>query len=338
MNVLGIETSCDETAVSIVRDGRFVLSNIVSSSIKFHKKYGGVIPEIASRLHLETIGYVLDESLKESKVNLEDIDLVAVTSQPGLKGSLLVGGCFAKAIAFALNIPLLKVDHLHAHIYAAFLVFGAIKEVPKPERLFPFIGLVVSGGHTSLFYVKDFTKIEPLGSTLDDACGEAFDKVAKILNLGYPGGPLIEKLAKRGNSQKVRFGTIRTQRPLDFSFSGIKTAVLYMIENKFKIKGRKALSFNEKRDIAASFQEAVIESLIEKAFLACRKKGAHILVIGGGVAANNRLREKFSQKANLENLTLYTSALEFCTDNAAMVGGLGYMLFKRGRIKNLVNN
>ncbi len=336
MLVLGIETSCDETAVSIVKDGKFILSHIVSSSLKFHKKYGGVIPEIASRIQLEIIGLVLDNALRQAKVKLRDIHLISVTQGPGLKGSLLVGICLAKALSYSLGIPLVGVNHLYAHLYAAFL---------KPQKqnasilhpvVFPFIGLVISGGHTSLFYVKDFNAIKLLGETLDDACGEAFDKVAKILGFGYPGGPLIEKLAKKGNPRKVSFGSIRTRKPLDFSFSGIKTAVLYTVnKNKCFLKTRKSLTIADKKDIAAAFQETVFNTLIQKAYSACRMKQIDRLVIGGGVAANNRLREKFNQEKGHKDLKVYFAAKEFCTDNAAMVAGLGYILFKKGLRDNL---
>ena len=224
MYVLGIETSCDETSAAVVKNGRKILSCVVSSSLKFHKKYGGVVPEIASRMQLETITQVLDSAIRQARVNLKEIDLISVTSGPGLLGSLLVGISFAKAISISLGIPLLGVDHIYSHIYANFLNGAKIK--------LPFIGLVVSGGHTSLFYVRDFKKIETLGQTLDDACGEAFDKVAKILGLGYPGGPLIEKLAKGGDERKIKFRCSGTKRPLDFSFSGIKTAVLYFVKKQ----------------------------------------------------------------------------------------------------------
>lgn len=312
MLVLGIETSCDETAVSVVGKGRHIYSNIVFSSLNFHKRYKGVVPEIASRLHLEVISVVLAGALRQARVKLSDIKLVAVTSQPGLPGSLLVGICFARALSFAQNIPIIEISHLHAHLYAGFFN----KHKPK----FPFVGLVVSGGHTSLFYLKAFSKIQLLGWTQDDACGEAFDKVATILGLSYPGGPIIERLAKKGNPKKVRFGCSNTKQPLNFSFSGIKTAVLYKVKDE---------GFSAKADIAASFQETVIDVLIKKSTLACKLKNTNQLVIGGGVAANNRLREKFAQAARINNLDIYFSPKEFCTDNAAMVAGLGYWLHRR---------
>ena len=316
MYVLGIETSCDETSAAIVKDGSRVFSNVVSSSIKFHKKYGGIIPEIASRMQLETIVQVADSAVEESGIKLKDIGLVSVTSSPGLPGSLLVGISFAKAAAFSLSLPLLAVDHIHAHIYASALD-------RKPIQL-PFIALVVSGGHTSLFFVKAFDDIRHLGETQDDACGEAFDKVAKILGLGYPGGPVIEQLAKKGDPKKIKFRCSGTDGLLDFSFSGIKTAVLYYV------KAHKALSRQDVSDVAASFQEAVTETLIEKALLACRIKKAARLVIGGGVAANGYLREKFFKAARSRKVSLHFPSGQLCMDNAAMVAGLGFQLFKKG--------
>lgn len=321
MHVLGIETSCDETAASVVRDGRSIYSNIVASSLEFHKKYGGVIPEIAFRMHLDTINCVVENALSKAKVKLKDIRLIAVTEGPGLAGSLLVGTCFAKSMGLALGIPLIGINHLLAHIYSVFL--DGKKSIP-----FPFIGLVVSGGHTSSFYLKDFDKIELLGSTLDDACGEAFDKVAKILGLGYPGGPILERLARKGKP-RVRFSCSDTDNPLDFSFSGIKTAVLYYV-------GRHALKdATHKADIAASFQEAAINSLIKKSWLALKMKKAKRLVVGGGVAANRRLRERFSEEAKYSHTEAYFPDKILCMDNAAMVAGLGYRLFSKGYASNL---
>ena len=326
MNILGIETSCDETSAAVVKNGRKILSCVVSSSLKFHKKYGGVVPEIASRMQLETITQVTDTAVKEAGVRLREIDLISVTSGPGLLGSLLVGISFAKAISISLGIPLLEVDHTYSHIYANFLNGAKIK--------LPFIGLVVSGGHTSLFYVRDFKKIETLGQTLDDACGEAFDKVAKILGLGYPGGPLIEKLAKGGDERKIKFRCSGTKRPLDFSFSGIKTAVLYYVRPFAPAcpAGRRSpvrpLTNQQTNDIAASFQETIIDTLIKKSLLACKIKNTNRLVVGGGVAANNRLREIFFHEAKEKGLKVYFPPQELCLDNAAMVAGLGFQLFK----------
>jgi N6-L-threonylcarbamoyladenine synthase len=329
MYVLGIETSCDETAASIVKDGEAVLSNVVSSSLKEHKKYGGVVPEIAFRMHLESITGVVDCAIKEAKIKLKNINLVSVTCGPGLAGSLLVGISFAKSISLGLGVSLLGVNHLHSHIYANFL---------SGEHLsLPFVALVVSGGHTTLFYVKDFDKIDVLGATCDDACGEAFDKVAKILRLGYPGGPLIERLAKSGNP-KMQFSCSNTKEPLDFSFSGIKTAVLYYVRKNIdarcsmldaRKKQESSIQY-QVSDVAASFQEAVINTLISKSLLACKIKRVDRLVIGGGVAANTRLRERFYSEAEKNGLNIYFPHPKLCMDNAAMVAGLGYQLFKKG--------
>ncbi|MFH1339419.1 MAG: tRNA (adenosine(37)-N6)-threonylcarbamoyltransferase complex transferase subunit TsaD [Candidatus Omnitrophota bacterium] len=332
MLVLGIETSCDETAVSVVENGQKVYSNIVSSSLNFHRRYRGIVPEIASRRHSETISAVFADSLEQAGTKLNNIKLIAVTEQPGLHGSLLVGICFARALSFARDLPLVKINHLHAHLYSAFFN----KEKPR----FPFVGLVVSGGHTSLFYVERFSKIKPLGSTRDDACGEAYDKVAGILGLSFPGGPVIEKFAKKGNPASIKFRCSNTQRPLDFSFSGIKTAVLYYVRGTGGGKrdtGRgKHSPFSASRcplpvirDVAASFQEAVIDALVRKSVLACRLNKTDQLVVGGGVAANSRLREKFGNEAGINRLRVYFSPKEFCTDNAAMVAGLGYSIRRR---------
>ena len=315
MYVLGVETSCDETSASVVKDGKRILSCEVSSSFKFHQKYGGIVPEIASRMQLETVTYVVGSAIKEAGIRLKDIKLVSVTHGPGLLGSLFVGISFAKSLSLSLGIPLLGVNHIHSHIYASFLTKATIP--------LPCVALVVSGGHTSLFYVEDFAQIKLLGSTQDDACGEAFDKVAKILGLGYPGGPFIEKISKKGNPKKIRFMCSGTKNPLDFSFSGIKTAVLYYVRDM-------GYGSAPARDIAASFQETVINTLIKKSFLACEMKRVNRLLVGGGVAANNRLREKFYQEAQKKGLKVYFPAKELCLDNAAMVAGLGYRLFKKG--------
>jgi N6-L-threonylcarbamoyladenine synthase len=325
MYVLGIETSCDETSAAIVKDGSAVISNVVSSSLQFHQKYGGVIPEIASRMQLETITQVADSAVTVAGIKRRDIDLVGVTSGPGLLGSLLVGISFAKSLSLGLNVPLLGVDHLASHIYANFL---------ERKVGFPFIALLASGGHTSLFYVEDFDAMACLGTTLDDACGEAFDKVAKILRLGYPGGPVIEKIAGEGDPYKIRFKCCETENPLDFSFSGIKTAVLYYV-NKTQGRGHTALKRQSVADIAASFQEAAIDALIRKSFRACQLKRAKRLVVGGGVAANGRLREKFFQEAPRKKIDVYFPSKALCTDNAAMVAGLACRLFKKGQVSGL---
>lgn len=328
--VLGIETSCDETSAAVVKAPGEILSNEISSSLVLHKKYGGVIPEIASRMQLELISEVVDCALKEAKVKSKDIDLIGVTSGPGLTGSLVVGISFAKALSLALGIPLLGINHLESHIFANFLISRNNRhkqkrsdKIPDLKKSLPFVALVVSGGHTSLMYIRDVDKIEIIGSTRDDACGEAFDKVAKILGLGYPGGPIIERLAKKGNPYKIKFSCSNTEHPLDFSFSGIKTAVLYAAKGK-------NLSLNEKRNIAAGFQETVCDTLIKKSLLACKLKKTNRLFIGGGVVANSRLREKFLSLVLSEKIKVNFPAFRLCTDNAAMVSGLGYWLFKKG--------
>lgn len=325
MYVLGIETSCDETAAAVVKDGRKILSSVVSSSLKYHSKYGGVIPEIAFRMQLETILNVSDSALKEAGVSLNKIGLLSVTEGPGLLGSLLVGISFAKALSLSTGIPLNGVNHLYSHIYA-----GSLER--RPVKL-PFVSLVVSGGHTSLFFVKDFDRIELLGSTCDDACGEAFDKVAKILKLGYPGGPAIEKLSATGDPKKIIFRCSDTGNPLDFSFSGIKTGVLYFVRDR--LKGKDRLPAQLIRDIAASFQEAAVNTLINKSLLACRMKRCARLVVGGGVAANNRLRVEFLERAGEAGIEVCFPAKAFCMDNAAMVAGMGYQLFKKGHVSGL---
>lgn len=317
MYILGIETSCDETSASIVKDGSNILSNIVTSSLSFHKKYGGIIPEIAFRKQLETISAVVDCAVKEAGIQLKEIKAISVTEGPGLLGSLLIGISFSKAISISLNIPLIGVNHLFGHFYAGCLANPALK--------LPFVALVVSGGHTSLFYVDDFDRIKLLGSTQDDACGEAFDKAAKILGLGYPGGPIIEQLSKNGNKDKIKFGCSNTKKPLDFSFSGIKTGVLYYSKG-INLANKKLVA-----DICASFQDTVINTLIEKSVLACKLKKINRLVVAGGVAANSALREKFIQVANENRIKCYFPAKNLCMDNAAMIAGLGYKLFKKNK-------
>jgi len=322
MIVLGLETSCDETSAALVLDGKKILANSVASSLGFHKKYGGVIPEIASRMQLETITSIAASALSKARISLADLDLISVTSGPGLVGSLLVGISFAKALSLALSKPLLGVNHVHSHFYANFLSGEKIK--------LPFIGLVVSGGHTNLYYVADFDQIKILGQTQDDACGEAFDKVAKILGLGYPGGPLIEKIAQAGDPQKIRFNCSGTKGELDFSFSGIKTAVLYYVRSQ-----KSEVRSQNKADIAASFQDAVIDTLVNKSLLACRLKKINRLVIGGGVVANNRLRDKFYQATRGLGINCYFPPVALATDNAAMVAGFAYQLFKKGKRSDL---
>lgn len=323
MITLGIESSCDETGIAVVKNGREVLSNVVASSLKFHSKYGGVVPEIASRMQLESIAGVYSQALKDAGIRPGQIDLVSLTAKPGLPGSLLVGISFAKGLALSLDKPLLGINHIYSHIYANFLCHRNIK--------LPSIGLVVSGGHTSLFYIKDFDDFREIGQTRDDACGEAFDKVAKILGAGYPGGPLIERMARRGNKDKVRFACCGTSNELDFSFSGIKTAVLY------HLKGKKA-NPRLKHDLAACFQESAVSALIKKSLLACRRKKVKQLLVGGGVAANNRFRRKLQVSAGGSGVRCFFPSMELCMDNAAMVAGLAYQLYKKGARDDLYLN
>lgn len=316
MLTLGIETSCDETAVSVVKDGKKILSNVVSSSIHLHRRFGGVVPEIASRYHVEFIGYVFRKALREASIKYRNIDLISVTQGPGLVGALLVGISFAKALSFALDIPFVGVNHLQAHIYATMM-----KSRPK----FPFIGVVLSGGHTNIFFVRDFVNLQLLGKTRDDAVGEAFDKVAKILKLGYPGGPLIERMAKRGNVKNITFPQADLGNSLDFSFSGLKTAVLYYIKEKPKAKVA---------DVCACFQEAVVGMIVDKVLLACEKNRLKRVVVGGGVSKNERLRNELKKQATKCGIRVFFPKAALCLDNGAMIAGLGYQLFKRGLISN----
>ena len=317
MLILGIETSCDETAASVVKDGAKILSNVISSSLAKHAEFGGVVPEIATRHHVENIDKVIKRSLHDAGVKISDIDAVAATDGPGLVGALVTGIACAKAMAFSLNIPFIAVDHLKAHIYSAIM----IKDAPR----FPFIGLIISGGHTRLCLVKDFDRFELLGDTLNDAVGEAYDKVAKILGLGYPGGPIIDSLAKKGNPSAVKFTCKPIGNSLDFSFSGIKTAVLYYVQAQGS--GLRAQGIP---DIAASFQEAVLSAIVENSIKAIERYKVKSFVTGGGVSANSRFREMMQREARYKGFKLYFPPLNLCSDNAAMVAGLAYRLYKKG--------
>jgi N6-L-threonylcarbamoyladenine synthase len=321
MRILAIETSCDDTGAAVILDGRRILSNVVSSQISIHQKYGGVVPELASRKHIESIVPIVTEALETAKVTLKEIDGIAVTQGPGLVGSLLVGLSFAKSMAFAAGLPFIGVNHIEAHLSAIFLE----EEPPK----FPFIGLVVSGGHTSLFRVDGFGKCKRLGQTRDDAAGEAFDKVAKLFNLGYPGGPIIDELSRTGNSKAVRFPRpVLKKGSFDFSFSGLKTAVV----NYVKTHPKPVEGFPEEliKDIVSSFQEAVVEVLVKKTVQAAQQQGLKRVVLAGGVAANQCLRLKMKEEAVEEKLKVYLPSPSFCTDNAAMVGVVGYEYLKQG--------
>ena len=329
MFCLGIETSCDETAAAVVRDGREILSSVVRTQVEIHRVFGGVVPEIACRAHAEAIGPVVEKAVADAGLKLAEIDVVAVTCQPGLIGALLVGVSAAKSLAWALGKPIVGVDHIEAHLYANRLVHA--------DFAYPNIGLVVSGGHTSLYYSRGPADHERLGSTRDDAAGEAFDKVAKILGLGYPGGPLIDKLARQGNAKAVEMPRLDDGGP-DFSFSGIKTAVLYRWKGQNTGKGKKprvALPQPRVEDLAASFQEAVVDALVSKTVRAAEQRGVSQVALGGGVACNSRLREKMDEACAKRGLRLFYPPLNLCTDNAAMIAGLGTALFELGRVSNL---
>ena len=317
MNILGIETSCDETAAAVVKDGHTILATVVSSQVQVHHRYGGVVPELASRKHIEAIVPVVDEALTEAGLSMSDVDAIAVTRGPGLVGALLVGFSFAKSMAYALRIPWIGVNHLEGHIHSIFLE-------PDPPA-FPFIALLVSGGHTSIYYVTGQTAAEVLGQTRDDAAGEAFDKVAKMLDLGYPGGGIIDRLAQQGDPAKIQFPrTYLDKSTFDFSFSGIKTAVNRYIAN------HKGEFRDQIPDIAAGFQEAVLEVLSYKAIRAANEKGCDRIALVGGVAANSRLRQKLTTDAAKSGIRVFIPSLHLCGDNAAMIAGIGYHYFKAG--------
>ena len=315
---LSVESSCDETAVAVLRNGREILSNIVSTQIELHKKFGGVVPEVASRKHIENIDEVLQEALDEADISLEDIDHIAVTYGPGLVGALLVGLSHAKALAFTLNKPLVGVNHIEGHVSANYI---AHKEL-KP----PFITLIVSGGHTHLVEVKDYGQYEILGRTRDDASGEAFDKIARAMGLGYPGGPIIDKLAKTGNKEAIDFPRAYLDDGYDFSFSGLKSAVLNYLNAK-KMKNEEIVV----EDVCASFQEAVVEVLSKKAIKAAKEKGYDTITLAGGVACNSALREKITVLGNKNNIDIKYPPVDLCTDNAAMIGCAGYYSYISGR-------
>ncbi|MBR1890820.1 MAG: tRNA (adenosine(37)-N6)-threonylcarbamoyltransferase complex transferase subunit TsaD [Clostridia bacterium] len=315
--ILSIESSCDETSIAIVKNGREVISNIVSSQIDIHKLYGGVVPEIASRNHIKNISGVLREALAQANMTLKDIDAVAVTYGAGLVGALLVGVNFAKTLAYALRIPLIAVSHVHGHIGANYISYQELTP--------PFLCLMVSGGHTAIVEVQDYCKFNLIGSTVDDSVGECFDKVARVLGLSYPGGPNIDRLAKEGKNV-VKFNY---KPPLkdtfNFSFSGLKTAVVNYVHNK----EQKGESFN-KADIACSFQELVTDELCEKAIKACKELGKDKIVIAGGVGANSQLRAKIVAASEKNGVKAYMPVLKYCTDNGAMIGAIAYYYILAG--------
>ena len=316
--ILAIESSCDETAAAVVRNGREVLSNIISSQIALHTLYGGVVPEIASRKHIEKINQVIEEALAEAKVGLSDITAIGVTYGPGLVGALLVGVAEAKAIAYAAGKPLVGVHHIEGHVSANF--------IEHPDLEPPFVCLIVSGGHTHLVVVKDYGKFEIIGWTRDDAAGEAFDKVARAIGLGYPGGPKVDRAAKEGNKHAVEFPRAKVEgAPYDFSFSGLKSSVLNYINHE-KMLGKEICV----PDLAASFQNAVVESLVSRAVAAAKEYGYDKLAIAGGVASNTALREGMREACEKAGLKLYYPSPIYCTDNAAMIGVAAYYEYQNG--------
>ena len=315
--ILSIESSCDETSIAIVKNGREVLSNIIASQIEIHRRFGGVVPEVASRNHITAIDNIFKEALVSANVKKEDIDAIAVTYGAGLIGALLVGVNFAKGLAYSLDIPLIAVSHVYGHIAANYISY---KELTPP-----FVCLMVSGGHTALLKVNDYNKIKLLGTTVDDAVGEAFDKVARVLGLPYPGGPEIDKLAKTGKNNYKFVVSNSLKNTLNFSFSGVKTEVVNLVHNA----SQKGVEIN-KADLACSFQECVTDELSFKAIKACKQQESKKLVVAGGVGANSRLKEKLSVACKENNIEFYSPILKYCTDNGAMIGSMAYYLMKDG--------
>ncbi len=334
MLILGIESSCDETAAAIVEDGRRVHATVVAGQADLHEEYGGVVPEIASRAHVERILPTLRHALRKAAIRIDDIDAVAVGHRPGLIGSLLVGVAFAKALAWAMEVPLVGVDHVHAHLYA-----GCLEDHTPPMDA---LGLVVSGGHTAIYHIRSTIDIERLGSTIDDAIGEAYDKAAMILGLGYPGGPRLDALARQGDPSGHAFPISRLgTASLDFSFSGLKTSLLYRVRGRPGAGGTferdwKDLSEQQRADLAASFQEAAISAVmlkIERALDHLHSRGRQVrsILAGGGVSANSLLRTRLGAFARQHGLTLRLPPMEYCVDNAAMIAGLAFHLLRAGR-------
>lgn len=315
---LAVESSCDETSVAVLKNGREVLSNIINTQVDLHKKFGGVVPEVASRKHIENIDVVLQEALDKANIELNDIDHIAVTYGPGLVGALLVGLSHAKALAFTLNKPLVGVNHIEGHVSANYIEHKDLKP--------PFITLIVSGGHTHLVEVKDYGEYEILGRTRDDASGEAFDKIARAMGLGYPGGPIVDRLAKEGNKNAIDFPRAYLDEGYDFSFSGLKSAVLNYLNAK-KMKNEEIVV----EDVCASFQEAVVEVLSQKAIKAAKEKGYNTITLAGGVACNSALRDKLTELGKTNNIDIKYPSQVLCTDNAAMIGCAGYYSYINGR-------
>ena len=326
MKVLAVESSCDETSVAVVEDGRKVYSNVIASQIDTHKKFGGVVPEIASRQHVEAINTVLKEGLDEAGVDLKDIDIIAATKGPGLIGALLVGLSAGKTLALAANKPFVGVNHIVGHVCANYISFKDLEP--------PFIGLIISGGHTYLIEVKDYVDFTLHGRTVDDAVGEAFDKVARSMGIGYPGGPIVDKLAK-GGKETIDFPRVMIKEDnYNFSFSGLKTAVLNYL-NSTKLRGEEIVI----EDVCKSFQEAVVDVLLEKSFRLAREKSMDKIVLCGGVSANSRIREAFEEKGDKENIKIFYPELKLCTDNAAMIASAAYYEYMAGNLdeKNFAN-
>ena len=316
--ILAIESSCDETAASVVKNGRTILSNVISSQIELHKLYGGVVPEIASRKHIEKINQVIEQALADAGVTLEDLDAVGVTYGPGLVGALLVGVAEAKAISYAKKLPLVGVHHIEGHVSANY--------IEHPDLEPPFLCLIVSGGHTHLVIVKDYGEFEILGRTRDDAAGEAFDKVARAIGLGYPGGPKIDKLSDEGNPEAIEFPKGKIEgAPYDFSFSGVKSAVLNYL-NQAKMRGQEVNA----ADLAASFQKAVIEVLVEHTMQAAKDYQMEKVAVAGGVASNRHLRQAMKDAFERNGCLFYHPSPIFCTDNAAMIGVAAYYEYQKG--------
>lgn len=319
--ILGIETSCDETAAAVVENGRTMLSNVVASQVALHARYGGVFPEVASRQHIQTIYAVVESALQQAHLNLSDVDAIAVTRGPGLAGSLVVGLNTAKGLSLANDLPLIGVNHLEGHIYSAWVLMGDAG-IPAPPPQFPLLALLVSGGHTELNLMTDHLSYKRLGKTQDDAAGEAFDKVARLLNLPYPGGPSIQKAAERGDPNAFSFPRARLENTWDFSFSGLKTAVLRVVRELEKAKDTLPVE-----DLAASFQAAVVDVLVSKTLAAARAFHAREILVAGGVSANRALREAFLSQSEFP---VHIPPLSLCTDNAAMIATAGYFRFIHG--------
>lgn len=322
IKILGIESSCDETAASIVVNGQTILSNVINSQVPIHEQFGGVVPEIASRKHIENIAPVVLKAMNDANLSFDDLDAIAVTNRPGLIGALLVGVSFAKALAFSLGKPLLGINHIHGHIYANML--------DHPEIKYPAICLVVSGGHTNLIYMKDVTSYEILGETIDDAAGEAFDKVARFIGLGYPGGPKIQKMALEGTPGALQLPRVYLNSGnYDFSFSGLKTATMNLWKKSERLGNIKAA------DMALEFQTALVDVLASKTIRAAKEYGVSSILIAGGVAANAALRDELSKRGEQEHMKVFFPSLKLCTDNAAMIAGVAYHYYLKNDFATL---